>query len=49
MLWDKNRTKPKEEKAERSGLGRRDNGKAAVGRRILKQNRTDCSFPPLVV
>lgn len=48
MSQERNRTTTKKGKAERSGLGRRGNGKAAVGRRILKQNRTDCSFPPSV-
>lgn len=48
MSQEGSRTTTKKGKAERSELARRGNGKAAVGRRLLKQNRTDCGFPPLV-
>lgn len=48
MSQEGNRRASKKGKAERPGLGRVDNGKAAVGGRILRPNTTDPRSPPTV-
>ena len=48
MSQEGNRRASKKGKAERSGLGRRGDGKAAFGGRILKPNRPGHRSPPSV-
>lgn len=45
MSQEGNRRTSNKGKDKRSGLGRRDDGKAAFGGRILKPNRTDRRSP----